>query len=79
MAKITKDSKGKIKIFYDEFGNSLVVWFGSPSKESYATEIDDDTVLMKDKDGNVIGLEKLNYLPKGEKHPNKLPVEVVTS
>ena len=62
MAKITKDSKGKVKIFYDEFGNSLVVWFGSPSTEVYATEIDDDTVLMKDKDGNVIGFEKLNYV-----------------
>lgn len=70
---------GKVKILYDKTANSLVVWFDDSKKESYATEVGDDTLVMKDKGGTVIGLEKLNYLPSGEKHPAKLPVEVVAS
>ncbi len=70
---------GKVKILYDKTANSLVVWFDEPKKEYVASEVEDDTVLMKDKNGKVIGLEKLNYLPSGEKHPVKLPIEVVAS
>ena len=40
---------GKVKILYDETANSIVVWFDDSKKESYASEIGDDTVLMKDK------------------------------
>lgn len=70
----------KVRIFYDQTANSLVVWFKSPQKEFVASEIEDDTILMKDKDGKVIGLEKLNYLPAGHEFSSKeVPVEVFTS
>lgn len=54
-----------IKVVYDQHGNTLTVWFGNPQDEVIAEETGDEVILMKDKDGNVIGFEKLNYvLPK---------------
>jgi len=70
---------GKIKILYDKTANSLVVWFDEAKKEYIAQEIEDDTILMKDKKGKVIGLEKLNYIPAKETIPKSLPVEVTTT
>jgi uncharacterized protein YuzE len=55
----------EIKIVYDQQGNTLTVCFGNSQDEVVAEETGDEVVLMKDKDGNVIGFEKLNYiLPK---------------
>ncbi|MEC4986802.1 MAG: DUF2283 domain-containing protein [Oscillatoria sp. PMC 1068.18] len=53
----------EVKVFYDRTGNSLVVWFGNPEDEFEAEETGDEVVLMKDKDGQVIGFEKLNFQP----------------
>lgn len=69
----------KLKILYDKTANSLVVWFDSADKEFIAQEVEDDTILMKDKKGKVIGLEKLNYIPSRQPQPKSLPVEVVTT
>ncbi|MBM3146183.1 MAG: DUF2283 domain-containing protein [Chloroflexi bacterium] len=52
----------KIKVVYDQQGNTLTVWFGNPQDEAVAEETGDEIILMKDKDGNVIGFEKLNYV-----------------
>lgn len=55
----------QVKIYYDQEGNTLTVWFGDPQAEYVAEETGDEVILMKDKKGNVIGFEKLNYiLPK---------------
>jgi uncharacterized protein YuzE len=55
----------QVKVFYDQEGNTLTVWFGNPADETVAEETGDEVILMKDKKGNVIGFEKLNYiLPK---------------
>jgi uncharacterized protein YuzE len=55
----------QVKVYYDQEGNTLTVWFGNPKDEYVAEEIGDEIILMKDKEGNVIGFEKLNYqLPK---------------
>jgi len=55
----------QVKVYYDQQGNTLTVWFGNPKDEYVVEETGDEIVLMKDKDGNVIGFEKLNYqLPK---------------
>jgi uncharacterized protein YuzE len=55
----------QIKVYYDQEGNTLTVWFGNPEDEYIAEETGDEVILMKDKIGNVIGFEKLNYtLPK---------------
>jgi uncharacterized protein YuzE len=51
----------KVKVFHDRVGNTLVVWFGEPHDEYEVEETGDEVILMKDKDGRVIGFEKLNF------------------
>ena len=51
----------KIKVYYDQKGNTLTVWFGNPEDEYIVEETGDEILLMKDADGKVIGFEKLNY------------------
>jgi hypothetical protein len=50
----------QVKVFYDRTGNTLAIWFGDP-REYVAEETGDEVILMKDRDGRVIGLEKLNF------------------
>jgi uncharacterized protein YuzE len=51
----------QIKVYYDREGNTLTVWFGNPDDEYIAEETGEEIVLMKDRDGKVIGFEKLNF------------------
>ncbi|MBI4310147.1 MAG: DUF2283 domain-containing protein [Chloroflexi bacterium] len=51
----------EVRVFYDKAGNTLTVWFGNPEDEHVCEETGDEVVLMKDKAGNVIGFEKLNF------------------
>lgn len=51
----------QVKVYYDQVGNSLTVWFGDPQEEYVCEETGDEIVLMKDKSGRVIGFEKLNF------------------
>ncbi|RPH61404.1 MAG: DUF2283 domain-containing protein [Chloroflexi bacterium] len=60
----------QVKVYYDQEGNTLTVWFGNPKDEYVAEETGDEVILMKDKDGNVIGFEKLNYLLPKPAHLN---------
>lgn len=53
----------KVKVYYDREGNTLTVWFGEPADEYICEETGDEVVLIKDKEGKVLGFEKLNYLP----------------
>lgn len=67
----------KVRVYYDRTGNTLSVWFDDPKKEHVCEEIDDDTVLVKDRRGNVIGFERLNYLSKKQRAEGaNVPVEV---
>jgi len=50
-----------VKVYFDQEGNTLTVWFGDPAEEYVAEETGDEVVLMKDKQGKVIGFEKLNF------------------
>lgn len=54
------------------------IWFGNPEDEVISEEAGEGIILKKDKDGRVIGIEKL-YVTKtlGIKQP--LPVEVVVA
>ena len=52
------------KVFYDQTGNTLVVWFGNPQDEVEAEETGDEAILMKDQHCQVIGFEKLNFFPR---------------
>jgi len=55
----------QVKVYYDQAGNSLTVWFGNPTDEYVCEETGDEVILMKDKTGQVIGFEKLNFrVPK---------------
>lgn len=55
----------KIKLYYDEKGKTLSVWFDDPQKEVRSEEVGDGIILSKDKSGKVIGFEKLYVdLPK---------------
>lgn len=58
----------QVKVFYDEVGNTLTVWFGEPQAEYVAEETGEEVVLMKDKAGKVIGFEKLNFATEKPKH-----------
>ncbi len=51
----------EVKVFYDHTGNTLTVWFGNPQDEYVCEETGDEVILMKDKSGQVIGFEKLNF------------------
>ena len=65
-----------IKIFFDKVGNTLNVWFDNPRKESISEETSEEIVLIKDKNGKVIGFEVLNYLSSSDlKDLKNLPVE----
>ena len=55
----------KIRVYYDRTGNTLTVWFDDPKKEHLSEEVGDDVVLMKDGEGRVIGLERLNWVSPG--------------
>ena len=68
----------KLRVYFDREGNSLTVWFDDPEKEHVCEETDDDIVLMKDRRGQVIGFERLNYLSaKQREHNASIPVEVL--
>jgi uncharacterized protein YuzE len=67
----------KVRVYYDRAGNTLSVWFDDPLKEVMCEEIGDDTVLVKDKRGRVVGFERLNYLSRKQQSKGRaLPVEV---
>ncbi len=67
----------KVRVYFDRTGNTLTVWFDAPAKEHVCEEIADDTVIMKDRRGRVIGFERLNYLSSKQKlSQEQLPVEV---
>ena len=54
----------EVKVYFDREGNTLTVWFGNPADEYVCEETGDEIVLMKNKAGEVIGFEKLNYAPQ---------------
>jgi hypothetical protein len=51
----------QVKVFYDQTGNTLTVWFDNRQAEYICEETGDEVILMKDKFGRVIGFEKLNF------------------
>lgn len=58
----------QLKVFYDRTGKTLTVWFGEAEDEYTCEETGAEVILMKDRQGHVIGFEKLNFsipAPKG--------------
>jgi uncharacterized protein YuzE len=68
----------KVTVYYHKEMDTMDIWFGNPEDEVMSEEAGEGIILKKDKDGRVIGIEKL-YVTKtlGIKQP--LPVEVVVA
>jgi hypothetical protein len=67
----------KVRLYHDRTGNTLTVWFDDPAKEAVCEEIDDDVVIIKDRRGRVICLERLNYLSRKQRDQGTpVPVEL---
>lgn len=66
----------QVKVYYDQAGNTLTVWFGDPQTEAICEETGDEIVLMKDASGRVIGFEKLNFVVA---KPDRLQVAFETA
>jgi hypothetical protein len=70
----------KIMIHWDREGGTLNVWFDDPSKEYVCEETGDEVILVKDRDGRVIGFEKLNFQSsESMKSEGLLPVDVMVA
>jgi Protein of unknown function (DUF2283) len=65
-----------LNVYHDVTGRTLTVWFGAPQSEYVCEETGDEVILMKDKEGHVIGFERLNYPGKAEE-PVRLSFETV--
>ena len=51
----------KINLIHDNIGKTLTIHFGDPKTE-YSSELtNDEIIVMKDKDGKVIGVEILHF------------------
>ena len=66
-----------LKIYYDSLGKTLNVWFDDPHKEHSSEETGEEVILNKDKNGKVIGFEKLDFTPQQQTSIKSLPIEVV--
>ena len=56
----------KVTVIYDRVGNTLDVWFAKPQK-AVCEEVGHGIVIKKNKKGNVLGFEKLNFLARGQR------------
>lgn len=67
----------QVKVYYDQVGNTLTVWFDDPENEVEAEETGEEIILMKNKEGAVIGFEKLNF-SAAQPEPLHVAFETVT-
>ncbi|MGB9591546.1 MAG: DUF2283 domain-containing protein [Candidatus Kryptoniota bacterium] len=65
----------KIRILYDEIGNTLDVWLKKPQK-AICEETGKEIILKRNRKGEIVGFEILNYLPVGVRL-KRIPVEFV--
>ena len=67
----------RIKVIHDPIGHTLTIWIGDPQQEYASTLTDDEVVVMKDREGRILGFEVLHYQP--DKPGAGLSVETVVS
>ena len=68
----------KVVVYYHRETDTMDVWFGNPEDEFLCEEVGEGVTLKKDKEGKVIGIEKL-YVIKALGIKQPLPVEVVVA
>ena len=65
----------KISVVFNRLTNTLDVWFDDPEKEWVSEGTGEEVILKKDRNGMVIGFEKLNVLIAKDM---PVPVEVLS-
>jgi uncharacterized protein YuzE len=65
-----------IKITYDNIGNTLDIWFVKPTKQIICDDLDNDTIVKRDKKGRIVGLEILNYVKNRKHKVDAIPLEL---
>ena len=65
-----------IKITYDNIGNTLDIWFTKPSKNIICDDLDNDTIVKRDLDGKIVGIEILNYIKNKQVSVDSIPLEL---
>ena len=65
----------KISVVFNRLTNTLDVWFDDPEKECVSEESGEGIILKKNKNGRVIGFEKLTVLADKDA---PVPVEVLS-
>lgn len=69
----------KVTVYYHKELDTMDIWFGDPKDEYVCEEAGEGIILKKNKDGKVIGIEKL-YLSKTVQLSDKtLPFELVVA
>lgn len=67
-----------IKIFYHKEADTMDIWFGNPDDEYVSEEAGEGVIFKKDREGTIIGIEKL-YVSKLLKPRKPSAVELVVS
>jgi len=65
----------KVVVCYHKVTDSMDIWFGDPDNEYICEGAGEGFILKKDREGEVIGIEKL-YVAKTLGIRQPLPVEV---
>jgi uncharacterized protein YuzE len=68
----------KVTIYYSKDTDTMDIWFGNPEDEYISEEAGEGLILKKDKEGRIIGIEKL-YVVKNLGITQPLPVEIVVA
>ena len=68
----------KVAIYYSKDTDTMDIWFGNPEDEYISEEAGEGLILKKDKQGKIIGIEKL-YVVKNLGITQPLPVEIVAA
>ncbi|MBU0561726.1 MAG: DUF2283 domain-containing protein [Bacteroidetes bacterium] len=66
----------KVKIYYCKEKDTIDIWFGDPNLEVISEEAGEGLILKKDKNGKVIGIEKL-YVMKTLGVEKSFPLELI--
>ena len=68
----------RVIVYYHKDSDTMDIWFGNPEEEFMCEEAGEGIILKKDKNGKVIGIEKL-YVSKTVGIDRPLPVELVVA
>ena len=68
----------KVMVYYHKDSDTMDIWFGNPKDEVVCEEAGEGIIFKKNKDGKIIGIEKL-YVSKTVGIEKPLPIELVVA